>query len=307
MLRDASGSWRILAPGQRCVVSVVDVDGVVRDVWESRELLVEAPNWTRDGAALIVNGAGMLWRLALEDGGLEAVRIDGVPPVNNDHVLAPDGARVYVTANDGQIYCAPLAGGTAEQVTDAASGLLHFLHGVAPDGRTLAFVGLVIGPDGTRAAADIWTIGADGTGPRRLTHGPGLADGPEFSPDGAWIHFNTEAFDGHAQVARIRLDGSGMQQLTFDDHVNWFPHLSPDGAYGVYLRYPPGTVGHPADLPVDLVLVNAHDWSDPVVLVSLPGGQGTINVHSWAPDSRAFAFVSYPSDVPPPPEESSLA
>jgi hypothetical protein len=28
-------------------------------------------------------------------------------------------------------------------------------------------------------------------------------------------------------------------------------------------------------------------------LVDLFGGQGTINVNSWAPDSRRFAFVRY--------------
>jgi hypothetical protein len=29
------------------------------------------------------------------------------------------------------------------------------------------------------------------------------------------------------------------------------------------------------------------------VISSLFGGQGTINVNSWAPDSKRFAFVSY--------------
>lgn len=36
------------------------------------------------------------------------------------------------------------------------------------------------------------------------------------------------------------------------------------------------------------------DWS--VVLQRYPlfGGQGTINVNSWSPDSTHFAFVAYP-------------
>jgi TolB protein len=29
------------------------------------------------------------------------------------------------------------------------------------------------------------------------------------------------------------------------------------------------------------------------VLVKMFGGQGTINVNSWSPDSRQLAFVSY--------------
>ena len=29
-------------------------------------------------------------------------------------------------------------------------------------------------------------------------------------------------------------------------------------------------------------------------LVAFFGGQGTINVNSWAPDSKRFAYVAYP-------------
>jgi hypothetical protein len=32
---------------------------------------------------------------------------------------------------------------------------------------------------------------------------------------------------------------------------------------------------------------------NPKILTELFGGQGTINVPSWAPDSKEFAFVSY--------------
>ena len=37
----------------------------------------------------------------------------------------------------------------------------------------------------------------------------------------------------------------------------------------------------------------ADSWSVPETILKLFGGQGTINVNSWAPDSRRFAFVSY--------------
>jgi Tol biopolymer transport system component len=36
---------------------------------------------------------------------------------------------------------------------------------------------------------------------------------------------------------------------------------------------------------------------DPVIVARLFGGQGTINVPSWSPDSTRFAFVSY-GEVP---------
>ncbi len=37
-----------------------------------------------------------------------------------------------------------------------------------------------------------------------------------------------------------------------------------------------------------------HAWGDSTVAVATFGGQGTINVDSWAPDGTRFAFVDYP-------------
>ena len=90
-----------------------------------------------------------------------------------------------------------------------------------------------------------------------------------------------------------------MERLAASDTVDWFPHLSPDGAYATYISFPPGTLGHPPDLPVEVRLVRTADWRTPVATFPLPGGQGTLNVNSWAPDSRRFAFVSYPLDGDP--------
>jgi len=121
-------------------------------------------------------------------------------------------------------------------------------------------------------------------------------DGPEYSPDGQWIYFNAEraaTIPGHAQCFRMRPDGSGIEQLTFDDRVNWFPHVSPDGRSVVFISYPAGTTGHPPNKDVILRLMRP-DGGGQRDLVAFFGGQGTINVNSWAPDSRRFAYVAYP-------------
>ena len=111
-------------------------------VYSTDSLLLEAPNWASDGHGLLLNGDGLLWRLELEPAAeLRQVRIDDLPSINNDHVLDPDRGLIYLSANDGHIYVAPVQGGAAKRVTHDSSRN-HFLHGVSPDGQTLAFVDL---------------------------------------------------------------------------------------------------------------------------------------------------------------------
>ena len=292
---------RQLAPAQRCQVWIHDIDGGRNTLLlESRELLLEAPNWTLQGDALILNGAGTLWRVPVDKPELIPIPIAAVPPLNNDHVLDPDGTHIFLSAyDDWQLYRAPLEGGTAVRITGKAgpAGLLHFLHGVSPDGKQLAFVGVEAEPQGAGLrflSAEIYTIQSDGTGTRKITHAGVPADGPEYSPDGEWLYFNTEAFSKNAQIARMRTDGSDVTRLTVSDTVDWFPHLSPDGRAIVYLAYPPGTAGHPADHWVELMVVLDGAWNNAVRAARLFGGQGTINVNSWSPDSRRFAYAAYP-------------
>lgn len=288
---------RKLLPGQTCQVwtaSPTGEDPVKR--FETSLCRLEAPNWLSSGDALVLNGDGLLWRLSLsEERQLDAIEVTGAPQLNNDHVLDPDGEYIYLSAYDRQIYRAPVRGGAAELITkDPSVQVLHYLHGVHPRGDRLAFIGLQpAGGDGP-AQADVFTMSVDGGDYRRLTSGPGNSDGCEYSSDGNWIYFNTELFDGHAQIARMRPDGSGLEQLTSDDCVNWFPHISPDGKWVTYMAFPPGTQGHPSNVWVDMKLVALDDWSTVTTVDRLFGGQGTFNAPSWAPDSSAFAYVSYP-------------
>jgi len=287
-----------LEPGQTARVHVHDVEsGEDTVVFESASVLFEAPNWSIDGSALLINGDGRLWSLAPTAGATpEVIDHQGLPPINNDHVLDPNGTRIYLSANDGQIYRGDLSGGPVHQVTDE-TGVWHFLHGVSPDGSSLAYVRLK-----TFDEPGLLTITPSGGGEHHVVDtGPGHIDGPEWSPDGTWIYFNTErwaAEPGHAQLARIPDGGGDVERLVTSETVDWFPHLSPDGRYAAYLQFPKGTVGHPPDLRVSVIVVSTDDWTAPINQVSLPGGQGTINVNSWAPDSRRFAYVSYPIERP---------
>jgi Tol biopolymer transport system component len=90
----------------------------------------------------------------------------------------------------------------------------------------------------------------------------------------------------------MRPDGSNLERMTGDEGVNWFPHPSPDGKRVVYLAYEGAAGGHPANRDVELRMMPASGGKAEV-LVSLFGGQGTINVPGWAPGSKRFTFVHH--------------
>jgi len=288
-----------LLPGQACRIWTAELGKEPLKQFESFEYLLESPNWLSSGDTLVLNGDGRLWRLSLAGRPqLGQIVITDIPQLNNDHVLDPDGKHIYLSAYDGQMYRAEVLGGVAELVTkDAPDGLLHYLHGVDPSGDRLAFIGIQVGTGNWWERADVFTMSVNGGDYRQLTSGPGPSDGCEYTPDGKWIYFNTEIFDGHAQIARVRVDGSGIEQLTFDEFVNWFPHISPDGKWANYISFPPGTRGHPSNVWVDVKAVALEDWRSTATVAHLFGGQGTLNTNSWSPDSSAFAFVSYPTDA----------
>ena len=109
---------------------------------------------------------------------------------------------------------------------------------------------------------------------------------------GKHIYYNSMS-SGSMELWRMKADGSDKVQLTQDEVSNWFPHPSPDGKYLVYLAYIEDQGDqHP---PMKDVMLRLYDLKSGEVqtLCKFTGGQGTINVPSWSPDSKKFAFVSY--------------
>jgi len=248
----------------------------------------EAPNWTRDGKHLLFNREGQILRLP-PDGKAAPDTIDTGFAVrcNNDHGISPDSSLLVISDQSQEdhkslLYVLPLGGGEPRRVTKNSPS---YWHGWSPDGKTLAFVGQRNGD------FDIYTIPVEGGEEIRLTTAKGLDDGPEYSPDGQYIYFNSER-TGHMQIWRMKADGSGQEQVFSDEHNNWFPHISPDGKYMVFLAYDQSVSGHPENKDVRLRLMTLADKKIKTI-AQLFGGQGTINVPSWSPDSRSVAFVSY--------------
>jgi hypothetical protein len=269
-------------------ISVASTD---RRVVYTRAEHFEAPNWTRDGSAFIFNEDGRIRRLPVSGGEPQTIDTGFAVHCNNDHGISPDGKTLAISDqsvgdHESLIYLLPITGGTPRRITQKSPS---YWHGWSPDGKTLAY------PGQRNGEFDIYTISTEGGEEKQLTTAIGLDDGPEYSPDGKYIYFNSVR-TGKMQIWRMHPDGSAQEQVTSDEWNNWFPHISPDGKWVVFLSYGAEVEGHPGNQ--DVMLRIAPLKNDAVdgkieVLAKLFGGQGTINVPSWSPDSKQLAFVSY--------------
>jgi WD40 repeat protein len=252
---------------------------------------IEAPNWSRDGKFFFFNNKGRIYKLPVKGGTPEPLDTGAQTRCNNDHGLSPDGQQFAISdqAKDGKsrIYVLPVSGGTPRLVTELGPS---YWHGWSPDGKTLAYCAE------RDKEFDIYTIAGEGSKEKRLTTAPGLDDGPDYSPDGKYIYFNSER-TGLMQIWRMKADGSDQEQVTSDDYNNWFAHPSPNGRWIVFLSYAKDVKGHPGNKDVMIRLMSLANGKIQV-LAKLYGGQGTINVPSWSPDSRNIAFVSYQPTQP---------
>jgi Tol biopolymer transport system component len=251
------------------------------------DLRMEAPNWHPDGW-LLVNADGKLWRVDPANPALLPFDTGDSGHCNNDHGFSPDGRVLWFTShrNGGpaEIWRMETDGGTPQRLDLPRPS---WWHGVSPDGHLIAYAAV----RNNRHDVDVFACPAAGGPEVRLTPGGAHSDGPDFSPCGTWVWYNSD-LSGHAQIWRVRVDGTGAEQVFDEKTVNWFPHPSPCGQHVLYLAYPPGTLGHPADLPVELRLMDP-DGRNRRTVARFNGGQGAINVPCWSPDGHAFAFVRH--------------
>jgi Tol biopolymer transport system component len=272
-------------------IEVMDVFTGQRKILHSEPISLQAPNWTPDGKKLIYNAEGLLYKYDLGTGKINTLNTGFAKANNNDHVLSFDGKMMAISHHVGEkristLFTLPVGGSdTPEQITSVDSGQ-SYLHSWTPDGKSLIFTGQ------RNNQFDIWSINIKTKKETALTNTPTLDDGPEYSPDGKWIYFNSVR-TGTMKLWRMKPDGSGQEQVTFDEYNDWFPHFSPDGKWIVYISFPKDIdpTDHPFYKKVYLRLMPAAGGV-PKTIAYVYGGQGTINVPSWSPDSKRIAFVS---------------
>lgn len=272
-------------------IEIMDVQSGLRKIIHSAPNSLQAPNWTKDGQHLIYNADGLMYTYNLQTSLVTPLPTGTAIHNNNDHVLSFDGKWLAISNHVGAqsvstIFTLPVSGSNSlQQITSIDSGH-SYLHGWSPDGRNLVFTGQ------RKGIFNIYKIDLQTKKEIQLTHTSTLDDGPEYTPDGKWIYFNSVR-TGTMQIWRMLADGSLQEQITFDEYNNWFPHISPDGKWIVYIAFPKDI--NPADHPFyKKVYIKLMPTSvgAPKTIAYVYGGQGTMNVPSWSPDSQRIAFVS---------------
>jgi TolB protein len=288
------------APQYSSRIMIYDLATKASTLVHEADTVWEAPNWSRDGRFLLSNSGGRLYRVPIDRSGApEVINLDPSLRCNNDHDFSPDGRQIAISASSpssrqSQVYVADADGSNLRLVV---SGAPSYFHGWSPDGKYLSFVA---NRDGKQY--DIYRVPSAGGQEERLTADPAYDDGTDYSRDGKWIYFNSNRGGGW-NIWRIPAAGAGpddrkAQRVTGDDLEDWFPHPSPDGKSLLFLSFPHGTEGHnDRNLRVQLRMIpmpgDSIAEAAPQMLVEFTGGQGTINVNSWSPDSSRFAYVSY--------------
>jgi TolB protein len=265
-------------------------DGQRKVIYESKQRF-EAPNWMPDGKSLLFNENGALFTIGLDGSNKQKLNTGTINQNNNDHGIAFDKKTLAISsAQPGKggsyVYVLPLAGGEPRLVTQQSPS---YWHGWAPNNQEVTIVAQRNG----EKVFNLYKVNIHTGKETALTKNTsGHVDGPEYSPDGKYIYYNANP-TGTMQLWRMKPDGTAKEQLTFDEYHNWFPHISPDGKWIAYISFPTTIEpdSHPFYQRVTLRIMPTAGGA-PRVIAYLYGGQGTINVNSWSPDSRSFSFVS---------------
>lgn len=273
-------------------LEVYDFETGERTLLKEYDYLIEAPNWLQDGDTLLYNAKGKIFQYSMSTGSEVQIDTGACVNCNNDHVPSPDGKWLAISSNqrtdgafESHVYILPITGGAPRQITDKSPS---FLHGWSADGGMLMYCAFRDGK------VDLYEISTEGGAEICRTDGTGYNDGPEYAPDNEYVWYNSTR-NGLMHAFRMKRDGSEVTQMTHADANQWFPHVSPDGKRVVYLEFKKGDLEpweHLPDKEVSIWCMNP-DGSDARKLFDLFGGQGTINVNSWSPDGKRFAFVSY--------------
>ena len=238
---------------------------------------------------------------------LHGTVISGVnlPPDAWEPNLSRDGKWiVYVTASPDVAACTSCAPGArivAARIDGSGARYLTQYGGPgisgvdqpvwSPDGTRIAFVARGASDHGP-FTANIFVIGAGGSGMEQLTTGPTQKGWPSWSPDGASIVYNdagsqpldSSGFSDTQEIYRVAADGSGKPIRLTHDHVDDSQAVySPDGTQ--IALYHGLSFGSAHENTIAIMNANGSGF------LPLPGDAGFSP--RWSPDGSRIAFFTY--------------
>ena len=264
--------------------------------------VIEAPNWSRDGKFLLVNTGGNLYRLPVGVGRPQAGEAGAGRrrlPLRTTITISPVTARLLAfsasspNSRQSQVWLANADGSNAKLMTPPTPS---YFHGWSPDGKWLAFVGQRDGKFDALPRTGRRRRRSSGSPPRATTTAPNTrrtASGSTSTPTAP-----AAGTSGACRAEGAGPDDAKAERVTNDEVEDWFPHFSPDGKWMLVFSLPQRhhepqrqngrrRSAPAADARQEAQAGEARDQ------IKFFGGQGTINVNSWSPDSKKFAYVVY--------------
>jgi Tol biopolymer transport system component len=200
----------------------------------------------------------------------------GVGAYQGDAAWSPDGTRVVFTCGNFELCVASANGSGAARLTKSrwpGTWTYEFEPAWSPDGTQIVFSTKRGG-----RSSDLWVVGADGTGLKKLVTTPGNEGSPEWSPDGLQIAYTADTGAG-SDLWVVNADGTNVRRLTSGRTLESDPDWSPNGTTIAYTRATAGSF-------------KSEVW----LMRASGGGQRRLTAGgepSWSPDG-SFLFLSVP-------------
>ena len=213
-------------------IYVMDADGSNQERLTDNPAHDRDPDWSPDGTKIVFSSGrgGELRQIYVMDA-------DGSHPKkltdtrdNTNPDWSPDGQKIVFAVHPDfkeewldHIAVMDFDGNNRERHEDHAMGPAWY-----PDGQAIAFVSWRHGNN------EIYMIGADGQGLKRVTHDVVSQHSPSFSPDGQRIAYYA-SHEGFNHIYVVGADGANLKRLTHNQEHHSHPAWSPDGQTIAYM------------------------------------------------------------------------